>query len=419
MSLHVSDPYAHIVDKARWSHAHGRNVSHILAADVDAARLFCYGYRSQTIGAFHATRVAIEAEDKETGPYVDTCLYQARVVLEELEAKAVDPVVPDHRALISTLYAYDQWTNVVVEVLGKASARGTHPRLESIRNLFLQNIQKVTAGNGLYIARDLELPEQGSFVVPDLDISIAPIIYGDNHSWNAAFLAGNRPGVSVHRHHQGAEIHLGYSPVSGHTILGDSFSEVNEGYAMPIPPMTDHGFFNTSGHDHVVPFVFGSTKLAGWGVFFDVEPRPGELVKRKEQPLESEAMNHSVFLEREIAKMKTGKGFSRQVLVPAHRAGSEAIGGLELALTRAGRDLEIPSDHYRIVSIQSGKARIRIGEAEAEVGAHDHFGIPADMECTLTPRGEEPVVFLDAMLLPVNKSELDPLENLVSTRSRA
>ena len=34
MSLHVSDPYAHVVDKARWSHAHGRSVSHILPADI-------------------------------------------------------------------------------------------------------------------------------------------------------------------------------------------------------------------------------------------------------------------------------------------------------------------------------------------------------------------------------------------------
>jgi hypothetical protein len=183
--------------------------------------------------------------------------------------------------------------------------------------------------------------------------------------------------------------------------------------------MTDHGFFNTSGHDHVVPFVFGSSKLSGWGVFFDVEPRPGELVKRREQPLDSPAMNHSVFLERALAKMKTGKGFSREVLIPAHRAGSDATGGLELALTRAGRDLEIPSDHYRIVSVQSGKARIRIAEAEAEICAHDHFGIPAHMECSLTPRGSDPVVFLDAMLLPIRKSELDPLENLVSTRSHA
>jgi len=47
MSLPASESYAQLLDKARWSHANGRNVFHILQTDVDAARLFSYGYRSQ------------------------------------------------------------------------------------------------------------------------------------------------------------------------------------------------------------------------------------------------------------------------------------------------------------------------------------------------------------------------------------
>jgi hypothetical protein len=403
MSLHVSDPYADIVDKARWSHAHGRSVEHILPGDIEAARLFGYGYRTQTIGAFHATRVVLEAEARRgAGAYVEACLQQACVLLEELESKAVDPIFSDHRAVISTLHSYDQWVNQVDELLQKACARGTHPRLKPIHDLFLQNIQRVTAGNGLYVARALELPEQGAFIVPDLDISIAPVIYGDHHSWNAAFLAGNRPGVAVHRHRQGAEIHLGYSPVQGRTILGDSFAEVEEGYAMPIPPMTDHGFLNTSGEDHVLPFIFGSLWMAGWGIFFDVEPRPEEAVKRKEGLLDSAAMNQSVFLERVIRRIKNGSGFVREILVSPERAGSAAIGGLELAIARPGNDaFELPSDHYRIVSVQCGRAHVRVGNAEAEVSGHDHFGIPAKMNCLVTPHQGEAFVFLDSRILPV------------------
>jgi hypothetical protein len=403
MSLHVSETYSQLIDKARWSHAHGRNVAHILSPDIQAARLFSYAFRAQTIGAFHAARVTLQGEAcSQAAAYAADLLHQACLVLERLEAKAVDPVCADHRALISTLYSYDQAIHQVHELLGKAAAYGAHPQLATVHSLFRSNMERVTAGNGLYIARDLQLPEQGAFIVPDLDISIAPLVYGDYHSWNAAFLAGNRPGVAVHRHHFGAEIHLGYSPVKGRTILGDCCSEVDEGYAMPIPPMTDHGFLNTSGEDHVLPFVFGSLGAGGWGVFFDVEARPGEKAEREEKLLESAEMNQSVFLERAIQRMKAAGGPMREVLVPAHRAGSAETGGLELAITCGAQDsIELLSANYRIVSVQSGQARVQVGNAEATISHHDHFGIPANMDCRLTPSGAEPLVFLDAMILPL------------------
>ncbi len=405
MSLQVSDSYAHLIGKARWSHAHGRSVFHILQSDIDSARLFSYGYRSQAIGAFHATRIAIEAETKAaTGPYVKTCLDQARILLDQLESKAGETVPRDFRALISTLYYYDRWVNQVAQVLKKVSARGTIRELEKIRQRFLRNIQPVTSGNGIYVARHLALPEQGAFIVPNLGISIVPIIYGDHHSWNAAFLEADQFGVSVHRHKKGAEIHLGFSPVKGHTILGSGFAGVSEGYAMPIPPMTDHGFLNTSGHDHVVPFIFGSLLMTGWGIFFDVEPRPDDGLQREEHSLQSPAMNQSVFLERAIRQMASGTTTTREILIPAERAGSNEIGGLELAVTRVpAGEIDLASDHYRIVSVQSGRGRVRIGNAETEVCEHDHFGVPAALNCNFTQLGRDPLVFLDAMMLPIGE----------------
>ena len=305
--MQASEAYHQLVEKSLWSHAHGRNVAHVSPADVDRARLFSYGYRSQTIGAFHATRVALN----EFGSQHPECRdeswkTQACTLLEELESKAMDTIARDPRALISTLHGYDRRTLRVLELLTRACADHPRPKLEAIRQQFQERLETVTMGEGIYIARDTTLPSQGAFVVPDLDISIAPIIYGDNHSWNAAFLAGGRPGVSLHRHRQGVEIHLGFGALQGKTILGSSFAEVSEGYAMPIPPMTDHGFLNTSGHDHVVPFIFGSLQLGGWGVFFDVEPR--DQTALVEQPLDSKAMNGSVFLDRAIVEMQQGSG---------------------------------------------------------------------------------------------------------------
>jgi hypothetical protein len=402
MSLQVSERYAQLLDKARWSHAHGRSVFHILPADIDAARLFSYGYRSQAIGTFHATRVALEAEESgTTSPCLRTCLLQAGTLLEQLEARAGEQVPRDFRALIFTLYYYDRWVSQVVQVLEEATVRGTYSALEVIGQRFVKNLELVTSGNGIYLARDLILPEQGAFIVPNLGISIVPVIYGDYHSWNSAFLKADQAGVLVHRHRKGAEIHLGFSPVKGRTILGQGFAEVSEGYAMPIPPMTDHGFFNTSGHDHVVPFVFGSLAMTGWGVFFDVEPRSDSDLERRAHPLDSSDMNHSVFLERAIRRALTQPTVPREVLIPAARAGSVQIGGLELAVSRVNGETDLSSDHYRIVSLQSGRGRVRIGDAQSEVTKHDHFGVPAGLKCNLTQLGDDPLVFLDAMILPI------------------
>ena len=37
--------------------------------------------------------------------------------------------------------------------------RRTHPHLKTIRDLFVKNIQQVTAGNGLYVARDVDFTD--------------------------------------------------------------------------------------------------------------------------------------------------------------------------------------------------------------------------------------------------------------------
>src|SRR4051794_29230871 len=107
MSLRVSERYAQLLETARRSHANGRNAFHISQDDIDTARLFSYGFRSQAIGVFHATRVALEAEENEaTGPYVKTCLPQARTLLDQLEARAGEPIPRDFRAVVSTFYYY-------------------------------------------------------------------------------------------------------------------------------------------------------------------------------------------------------------------------------------------------------------------------------------------------------------------------
>lgn len=398
MNLKASELYNHLQEKASWSHTHGRDVFAITESDIDAARLFAYAYRSQAIGTFHATSVALE----DPAVAAHSSMAQARLLLGELEAKAGDTVPRDFRAVVSTFYFYDQWVAQVFRLLKESATGARNTNIERIADNFGQNIERVTNCNGIYLARDTSLPEQGAFNVANLGISILPVIYGDHHSWNAAFLPAQHFGVPVHRHLKGAEIHLGFAPTQGQTILGSCSTQVSEGYAMPIPPMTEHGFHNTSGHDHILPFIFGSRVLTGWGVFFDVEARGNEGAQRDLQPLDSEQMNKSVFLDRAIQKISAAKKTTREVLIPAGLAGSPEVGGLELSISAVpAGEVSLASEHYRIVSIRSGKGRISINGWTAEAGPHDHFGVPAGMNCDLIATGPGPLVYLDVLMLSV------------------
>ena len=53
-----------------------------------------------------------------------------------------------------------------------------------------------------------------------------PLVYGDYHSWNLAYLDEERLNVPFHLHKEGVEIHLGYSPMHGYTIHGECYAEV-------------------------------------------------------------------------------------------------------------------------------------------------------------------------------------------------
>ncbi|MBV9678370.1 MAG: hypothetical protein JO185_18685, partial [Acidobacteriaceae bacterium] len=366
----VSDAYDALLDKVHWSRQHGRDVLHLNQTDIDRARLFAYGYRSQTIGTFHATRTAVEsAIHSVTNSHTRSHLTRATILLTQLEDEAIQIVPQDFRAALSTLYRYDQWTSDALELIQTAMACEMNPELEPIGRLFSSNLDSVIGTNGLYIANDTHVPQQGAFPVPNLGITIVPIIYGDFHSWNFAYLPSNQSGVPIHRHRAGAEIHLGRSRVNGFTVLGNCQTDVQEGYAMPIPPTVEHGFYNRSGHDHILPFVFGSLSLGGWGIFFDVEPRQEPTGTPCMRELGAPDMNGSVWLDRAVERIERADNNTREIVVSATRTSTTETGGLELSAARVGEDgVEMTCSSFRIVSVVKGKGKIRIGAVEAEVG---------------------------------------------------
>jgi hypothetical protein len=394
VNLVTSGAYRQALEKVAWSREHGSGVFHLTDEDVALGRLFAYAFRTQTVGAFRAARMLLERLPGATAP-------RGRAIewLRGLEELSLAPVASDFRALVGTLSAYDRGLRAVLAALTEDVDAGAGDDAATIRDRFVENLNWVTSSNGVWTASDLEIPEQGSFKVPGITVVIVPLAYGDFHSWNNALVVAGSVGQTTHRHQQGVEIHLGYRPLHGRTLLGGYATALREGYAMPIPPLVDHGFDNLSDDDHLVPFVFGSLRLGGWGVFADVEPRQRAEESFVEAPLESEEMNGSVYIERAIEQAATWEGTRRTTLISAQRTATPVTGGLTLGIARVGPDgADFTNDAYRILSIRRGRGRLRLGPVERELAAHDHVGLPAGMDAHLAQISDEPLVLLESTI---------------------
>jgi mannose-6-phosphate isomerase-like protein (cupin superfamily) len=392
--------YDRLVALAADSHARGRDPFVATPRDIALARLYCHAFRRHVIGAFHATRRELAGLDV-AGPAAAS-IARAVESLADLADRSMDPVDRDIKALISSFHHYATHVGRVVESLVDACDRAAAAvPLAVVRDRFMTHMEAITAGNGLVLTRDDTAPAQGCFQVPNLGITIVPLVYGDHHSWNLAWLDGARSDVPCHLHREGVEIHLGYGPLHGHTILGGVKAEVTEGYAMPIPPGTRHGYANIGSRTHHVPFIFGSLMLGGWGVFLDVDARPTEAADLAVVPVTAAELNGTVFLEREIAAAAAAKATLRRTLIPAARTDRAGSGGLELSLAAvADEPLVLAADRFRAVSVVRGRGTLALAGEEAEITPHDHFGIPSGLPATLTTHGGEPLVLLDATLEP-------------------
>ena len=398
MAMRMDAAYAELVDRARRSHAANRNPAGITATDINRARLYCYGFRGQVIGTFHATRVALDQHAPANG---EAAAWRQRTndALADLADLAMDTISDDFRVVISTLHHYHTGVLRVLESLERESATAGSIHLSRITSLFQTTIETISNSGGLPCTQDTHAPEQASFVVPSLGIVIVPLVYGDFHSWNLAWLGGDERNVPTHQHERGVEIHLGYEPTHGETVLGESRCRCDEGYAMPIRSQTRHGWVNTSEEPHHVPFIFGSLDHGGWGVYLDVEARTEPVVTLESVPRDGAAFADMVYLERELDGLSTPGGTTRQILIAHTVTDRDGTGGLELAASRVGPERLVFHDvRYRIVSIARGSGRVRIAGFERAVEQHDHFGIPAGMPAELIPTGDTPLVVLDTTI---------------------
>jgi hypothetical protein len=396
--LRMHANYERLADLTCASHERGRASSGISDRDITLARLYSHALRIHVIGAFHATRTALR-NVLVSNPLAQVQLLRADELLADLANRAMDSVGHDVRALISTFHHYCTHVARTVDALDGACAVAPSSELARVRDRFVAHMEAITAGNGIHLTQDTGAPEQGSFVVPSLGITIVPLVYGDHHSWNLAWLDGERSDVPYHLHREGVEIHLGYNPLHGYTVLGDAKAELTEAYAMPIPPDTRHGYTNIGSRTHHVPFIFGSLTCGGWGVFLDVEPQPKELDQLKTVPVLSHSLNGTVLLEREIEKAAQKFACVRYAIIPAEATDRDGTGGLELSIARVtSHGLELRPDRFCAVSVVHGHGIVRMAGEERTFSPHDHFGIPADVAATIHQAESEPLVLLDAML---------------------
>ena len=396
--LKLHDNYQSVQKAATESHQNQRKIEGVSDEIILLARLYAYGFRGQIIGTFHGTAQALEKLTNAA-----TASDELRKVTEELcalGALSVELVPTDYRAVLVNFHRYDRGIARVLENLTFAAKKISSGELRAIQANFIKAVERVTASSGIVITRDDEIPEQASFVVPSLGITIIPLVYGDQHSWNMAFLSGENLDVPRHLHREGIEIHLGMGLLHGETCLGGYRAEVTEGYAMPIPPGTPHGYINRARHEHRLPFIFGSRRLGGWGIIPDVNPQPIEAVELKSVSVEAKEMNGTVMLDREIAAAAKSTGNTRRALISGERTFSPLAGGISLSISRiAGGEMIFGPAQYQIVSVVRGQGKVTIGSVEAELSPHAYFGIPAGARASITAQGPEPLILLDAVLI--------------------
>jgi len=390
--------YAHLIQLAERSHAENRNPAGIAENDVARARLYCYAFRRHTIGVFDATRRRLTA-DAAVVAAAQAWRTRAIEALTDLANLAMETVPTDFRVLIATLYRYHQGVDRVMDSLAREAQLTRDAQLDAVGRRFAEVVRDVTSCSGIELTQDTTAPAQASFIVPNLGITIVPLVYGDHHSWNLAYLAGEMRNVPTHRHRRGVEIHLGFDPTHGQTVMAGCRADVSEGYAMPIPPETDHGWVNTSDKAHHVPFIFGSRQYGGWGVFLDVIPEPTPVEQFKLVDRYAPPFTAMVDLERSITAAAKMAATWRTTLIPASVTNRGGVGGLELSLTRIKQQgYAYPVDDFRIVSIVRGEGLVRMAGIEQPVKHHDHFGVPAGLTCEIVQTSKAPLVALDAAL---------------------
>jgi hypothetical protein len=155
--LRMHKNYERLADLTCASHLRGRAPAGIAERDIALARLYSHAFRGQVIGAFHATRKALDSF-RPTDPVAAVHLLRADELLADLANRSMDLVGHDVRALISTFHHYCTHVARAVDALDTACNLERSPVLSHVRDRFVVHMEAITAGNGLHLTRDTFAP---------------------------------------------------------------------------------------------------------------------------------------------------------------------------------------------------------------------------------------------------------------------
>jgi quercetin dioxygenase-like cupin family protein len=178
------------------------------------------------------------------------------------------PCYRDHR-IFPLLRQYHEAISLVVEDLESLKEVNNESRL--LYEDFLEDIEKVTMGNGLYVVNWETPPKLHGIFYPTVNLLIGRLVAEENLGiYTVKVKAG---GVVPHHSHQNLEeIHFLQKPIRGIHQLGGEASHASQPDMVYVPKGGVHAFRNSEKEDVTFLFICGCEKTGPWDFVQDILP---------------------------------------------------------------------------------------------------------------------------------------------------
>ncbi|MEM2909763.1 MAG: AraC family ligand binding domain-containing protein [Nitrososphaerota archaeon] len=171
----------------------------------------------------------------------------------------------DHR-IFPTFYQYVQAINLVEE--GLASAKSSCATLKNVYEGFMDAVEQITLGNGIYVINWKNVPKYHFTLYKKVGLQIARLIASELIGLYVVKVKDEAP---LHYHHFLDEHHFLPERVDGLHYLDGKVSGTTQTDILYIKKGQVHGFKNKEGREVAFLFVCGSEETGPWDFVQDIE----------------------------------------------------------------------------------------------------------------------------------------------------
>jgi len=376
--------YSEIVEACAKFHEDRRIES--LSKLIPAARLYDYGFRS-IVGSLQSVQQDIWSLYQTSQDERRWYLKQVLGRLNELDTLMQLEVPNDYRA-ITVHFALHQEALVSIKTNLEKARSISEEGLEGVYGNFMQAMQSVTEGNGVYVTNWKEPKQWNVLLVRDVGLRVVKLIYANRHSINLAMIPDR---CGTHLHQDTSEVHFSLEPTDGDQVLGGFRIHVEEPHAIPIKPGEWHAYVeNRTSRPHQLLFLTGSKDLLGWGIINDrtvTDLSKLSLRKLGSEDLEKVAgalLNKAIADAEYIGSQST---FSRELISAASTGGvTLSVVGIPDSWSNKSQDI------IHVVARGTGKLVVLDNSVDLREG--DVFAVPFDISYELKNEGSSPIVLL-------------------------